>query len=633
MAKSSSNIWTIIISIFLVSLLITIIFLFYYVDRKKTSYTILIICLIYFSLFIFLNIIVIFDLVFHNHKSYKELFNIITNFYLIFSVVSKAIGLFIFPILINYFESGYFTLWKKFLDLYVTYFNKIMKMKKWILIVVPIAAIALISTLLTLFIIYKDDLGLKSPVQYICIILDIKAVFEIYVDVGFFIVQSIIDYKRQKNNQLIIRYYRYSIKTIINKTEKRIIKIKKSHTEIAKVMQTFEKTNLPPYYCYLEEFFKRVEENMKLFEFYELKDSNNNSINNKGINNNNINDINGQNGSITVYNINNNTDNTKNNNNLKKINNNFIINTDHNVPSEEIKNLRIDTKSNDKNNEGELKNNSEDKKEKPQKKDEKEGELQEYIRKYKKSERKINKMKRKYKDIEDEKQYDSTHLKNKYFYIKYIILFLAFAMVVLSDILLPLICYVNKDDKQQNSEDYEDEEPENSISIAIGLILITPIYFFCSAYTIIVIFSTVRRRYISGDFLSGKQLNDNLSLIKTVRLICGYSFSLIYCNLYIWKVLNMEGDFSNPQFYDKIIIPDYNFQSGVSVYMIIKIIIIVLSLIFFLKFSTIIKYFKNDLAEYNIDFISNNNIDANKELEDFNKFIEEKNEINSFLKS
>ena len=645
MAKSSGETWTLIFTVYGVSLIITILFLFYYVDRKIISYTILGMCLIYFSLFVFLNIIVMFDITFSNKKAYKLLFNIITNFYLIFSLVSKILGLLIFPILINYFESGYFTLWKKFIDLFVRLYYKIMKYKKLVIIIVAVAAVAIITTLLTLFIIYKDDLGLQSPIQYICILLDLKALVEIYVSVGFFIVQSIIDYKRQKDVQLILRYYRYSIIKVITETEKLIIKIKTTHKEINKVVQTFEKNNLPPYYNYLQEFFKDVEENMKLFELYGIKyDINNNdNNNNKDNNNNNNNNINNNNeninnGTITVYNINNDTENTKNNQiNKIKINNNYITNTDHNIPSEEIKNLRMDTKSNDKNKEEKLNNKSEDKKEKSEKEetmDDKEEELQKYIRKYKKSVRKINKMKKIYKDFEHEKQYDSNHLKSKYFYIKYIILFLAFAMVVITDLLVPLICYTNEDDKsstQQNTESDEDEDPENPLSVFIGFILIIPVYFLCSTYTIIVVFSTIRRRYISGDYLSGKQTNDNLNLIKTVKLICGYSFSVIYCNLYFWKAMDREGDFGNAQFYDKIIIPDYNFESGVSIIMIIKIVLIVVSAILFLKFGSIVKYFRNDLAEYNIDFISNKNIDLNKELEDFNRFIKEKSNINNFL--
>ena len=185
-------------------------------------------------------------------------------------------------------------------------------------------------------------------------------------------------------------------------------------------------------------------------------------------------------------------------------------------------------------------------------------------------------------------------------------------MVIITDLLVPIICY-NNDDKGKLTEKEidEEEEKENTITLALGLVLIIPVYFFVSSYTVIVVFSTTRRRYITGDFLSGKQINDNLSLVKTVKLICGYSFSLIYCNLYFWKALDSDGNYGTPKFYEKTVIPDYNFNSGISAYMIIKIILIVVSIILFLKFSHKISYFKNDLAEFNIDYMSDN-FDDNK---------------------
>ena len=65
---------------------------------------------------------------------------------------------------------------------------------------------------------------------------------------------------------------------------------------------------------------------------------------------------------------------------------------------------------------------------------------------------------------------------------------------------------------------------------------------------------------------------DNLSLIKTVQLICGYSFALLYCNLYLWIKLDKKGAFGKPKFYERIKIPDYTIKSGISIYMIVKII-------------------------------------------------------------
>ena len=69
--------------------------------------------------------------------------------------------------------------------------------------------------------------------------------------------------------------------------------------------------------------------------------------------------------------------------------------------------------------------------------------------------------------------------------------------------------------------------------------------------------------------------------MKTVQLICGYSFAIVYCNLYYWKTIDYKGTLGKPYFYDKIIIPDYIFKQGISIYMTIKIILINSYVIFF----------------------------------------------------
>ena len=70
------------------------------------------------------------------------------------------------------------------------------------------------------------------------------------------------------------------------------------------------------------------------------------------------------------------------------------------------------------------------------------------------------------------------------------------------------------------------------------MIIAYPFSLIVSCYTVIMIYSDTRKNYISGDFLYDKQINDNISLMKTVQIICGYSFSIIYCNLYFWRVID-----------------------------------------------------------------------------------------------
>ena len=119
--------------------------------------------------------------------------------------------------------------------------------------------------------------------------------------------------------------------------------------------------------------------------------------------------------------------------------------------------------------------------------------------------------------------------------------------------------------------------------------------------------------YITGDFLSDikAKISDNISLMKTVQVVCGFSFALVYCNLYFWKAMDRKGVLGKPKFYDEIIIPDYTIKQGVSVFMIIKIIIIIISIIGCCKFSDKFS-FKNDLAAYNL---GKNDDAINKEFE------------------
>ena len=89
-----------------------------------------------------------------------------------------------------------------------------------------------------------------------------------------------------------------------------------------------------------------------------------------------------------------------------------------------------------------------------------------------------------------------------------------------------------------------------TLALAVGLLIVV----FTCAYTAIMLFSMNKRRFISGDFLSGRKINDSISLMKTVKEICGYTFTLCYCNFYFW---NFTAD-KPLLFYENIYIPDLN---------------------------------------------------------------------------
>ena len=264
-----------------------------------------------------------------------------------------------------------------------------------------------------------------------------------------------------------------------------------------------------------------------------------------------------------------------------------------------------------------------------------EEELQENIRKFKNNNRKLQKMKKICKDFAKEREKDLDYIKTKKgkacFCIKYTIIFLAFFMVILTDFLIPIICYADRDMFQDlvDSDKYQDDDVTTT-TLVIGLIILIPLYFLCSSYTVIVVYSITRRKYITGDFLYGKHMNDNLSLVKTVKSVCWYSFALIYCNLYFWVVLNREGNYyGKPLFYEKIIIPDYIVIRGISIYMIVKIIIIVVSLILYLKFENL-KFFENDLAVFNRNYYDDKFNDENAKI-NFQTLINKKNYIVDYL--
>ena len=253
-------------------------------------------------------------------------------------------------------------------------------------------------------------------------------------------------------------------------------------------------------------------------------------------------------------------------------------------------------------------------------------------KKYKKYNRRIKKINKLYKEIEKEKnedlnnyqKYNNDNKSNKCTCSE-IILYFAFLIVLCTDFILPIALnfeedYIEDDDK------YEKEE--SVVGLAVGVILSIVCSVLTSSYTIITIYSTKRRKYITGDFLYDRQINDNISLMKTVQIICGFSFAIVYCNLYFWRTKDKKNVFGKPYLYEQIIIPDYTIKNGISVYMIVKLIIIIVSIIGHLCFSKK-SVFKNDLAEYNL-ICGDSKYDFDNELERINK--EKMNSLN-YLKS
>jgi hypothetical protein len=442
---------------------------------------------------------------------------------------------------------------------------------------------------------------------------------EIYSNVGFFMFQIILDYKRKKDKLKINRYDAYSKIKIIENTEKYMEKIKDSYNELKNDATIFESNDQPDYHKYLQKIYKEMKE--RLIEYgYEVNDeeynlSINNNPNNHNPNNHNPNNQNPKNNNKNpqepAINSNINMDvrvysshiNFQNNREQSARNMNTVNTNDRN----EIKNEDFDTSKN--------------------------------IRKFKNAVRKINKLKKLYEEIDKETKEDINRLnmnKKCTCTCGFVILFIAFSIVLLTDFLLPILFDPEDDFKKSSEGNNEESEPIGTLIIGI-IILIYPLSITTSSYTLIMIYATNRKKYISGDYLYDKQINDNISLLKTVQIVCGYSFSILYCNLYFWRTIDTHGHYGKPKFYETTFIPDYTFKRGITIFMIAKIIVIIGSMIGSYCLSScnisckkskeckkckITNIFQNDLGEFDRSGEFSRSDNKNKEKDLVVKYLE-----------
>jgi len=530
---STSERWIIFIVIYVVSLIVCIAYLFLRIDVKQFSLPIFILCLIYSSLFVMLNVMSMFDLIFSNEVGMKKFFEMVSIFYQVFNWVDKILGYVVFNLLIAMMESGYYPIWKKFFDYWIKICKSIPKKLCEIIIRLIVA-----GGILFILIYFRErfDLG-NNPFEYFSIILDVFGMLEIYTNVGFFMLQLIVDYRRKKAESKINRYDRYSKIKIIEKTEKYMEKVKDSYNELKKDANIFENNNEPDYHKYLKEVYNEMKE--KVIEYgYQVNDEQNNlDLNNYPNNTNTTDNINNNNENIFPQESENNIKNMTVKVNLNQVDsqNNreqLEINKIHNANEKnKVKKEDFDTSKN--------------------------------IRKFKKAVRKINKLKKLYDVINQETNEDLDRFRQKkknkkcFCTCGFVILFIAFSIALITDFLLP-IGFDPEDDFTKSAEE-KHEKLDSLWELIIGVIISYPLSLIVSSYTVIMIYSTIRKDYISGDYLYDKQINDNISLLKTVQIICGYSFSILYCNLYLWRTIDTHAHYGKPKFYDTTFIPDYTF--------------------------------------------------------------------------
>ena len=163
-----------------------------------------------------------------------------------------------------------------------------------------------------------------------------------------------------------------------------------------------------------------------------------------------------------------------------------------------------------------------------------------------------------------------------------------------------------------DSFSFENEEEDNVI---LDFVYMIPIYIFINAYTVVTIFSVTRSTYISGDLLSGKNINDNISLMKTIKLFCKNALVVIYCNFYYFKIFAFK-----------------EIKYGVSVFMVVKIVIIIVFAIFTCKVKKFFFLFKNDLKDYN-SIYTDKNFDEEEKRINFNILLIENKKIVDYLES
>jgi hypothetical protein len=369
--------------------------------------------------------------------------------------------------------------------------------------------------------------------------------------------------------------YTYSKLKVIEKLNDYFEDIKDIHSKLNDKFPNL-KNHSSSYYKYLKATFDEVESKIKELELNISDKTNNNIININNIIKNDLNE--------------NNTTNYDDTANKTKVQNdfNYLNNLNNNdtpyTPSEET----IKDEAN--------KNND---KEKSKKEERKNRDIPTSIRKYKKAVRRIIKLRLLYQEFKikenieieeakkDKNKNEENNNDNKDDKTKEnngsclrdcfdLLGYIAFIMVIATDFLLPIFM------KYQNESGKKEDNKKNSSILYLILslfgILILGILFM--PYTIISLISSIRRRYITGDYLYDEQINDHISLMKTVQIICGYSFTIIYCNLYFWKITDKAGLLGKPIFYEETIIPDYIIKNGFGIYMIVKLVIIITTIIF-----------------------------------------------------
>lgn len=594
------------ISIFFLffALVITFIFICYFVECSQVTFLPLIISYLFLFLFFFLNFIVNLDLLLAVEEEddefgdlrgeNKNLLDILSYFYSYFNFMTKVVRYGIFPFLINYYETGYYSFRKKVCEYYLRLVKRALEIfKNKCYSVLGIIGVILAISGVILYFMVRDKYGLDSPFSYfnyVIILLNIISFLEIYVNVGFFMSHVCKDCKRQRRPELVKLYFNYSNDIIYEKLKESILEFCESRNELEKEVDKFKGKDLPGYCNFLEKLYESANDNSEKHKLQNL------ILNRFGLE--------------------------------RRTTSKAVVNEQEPPNSLEIYNVENEEVIYDTKKENKMNDNKEQKKElkklAKEIKDTSENTLAEPIRKLKDSLRKIKRYEAKSDDIAEERDEDlkQTICHKIWIFIKYIILLLAFLMVLFSDFIIPFTSFVNAtlsnttnitnitNTTVPTSTDISDNDNSTSKNSNLNtpsryveeIFILIFVCIFNSAYTIILIYSINRRNYLSGDYLYGKQKNDNISLMKTISEVTGFAFSLIYCNMYIYQyAFGKEG--YKMIFFEEIEMPDYEIKYGISIFMIAKLVLILFSIIMFRCSEGFLGMFKSDLYKFNNVFM------------------------------
>ena len=527
---------------FILSLIISFAYLWYYIDKKIVSKKLFVLCFVYFSFFIYLQFLVNFDLFYHEKEAltFKEMqliLKCIKIYYQYLRYFTYSIKAFIFCY-IGYKKSGFITKKNKYLDILLSH-------KKLIIFGVIGSLLGLILGII-IWIVKKEFIitYYGGLIEFFFNLLNYLGIIQIYLNVGFYFVNTCIDCKRQRREKLIKRYNNFLITKITEKEKKSLKKMENAYNILnEKETQIFLENIDKNFYDDIQLKLKIVKERNEIYKINEEKNEKKNVIN-----------------EIGNYNVENDKTQTS-------------ISTEKKINMTE-KDLAPYIRTFKK--------------------------LMRKIYRYnylrKDIEKNIN------RDL------NKTCFRKILLFFLFLFYFFVSFMIILCDFFVPIGLFNSESETTtKESPEYESISQEDSIyDFLLGLLLFLVITIIYSPYTIAVLYSISKREFISGENFYGKNMGDNINLIQTISSLTGFLYPLSYCNLYCWyKILKLVNEaYTTPILYEVVVIPDYLIKGKFNILIIIKFVLIlvfaILSHCFEIKndFGGYNKYICEEFCQY-----------------------------------